>query len=128
MFWAEAVEMGLPAGRRPCRDGGGGEIARCRALCIASLPLQSSLMSKTYLSRTPSMGVDHDDHRQRKTLGSAGDWERYHEKSVHSFCCCRRFDRDWFWSMGGRTHQSARPLDRSGDRTLPTHDERKGPP
>jgi hypothetical protein len=39
-----------------------------------------------------------------------------------------RFDRDWFRSMGGRAHQGARPLDRSGDRTFPTYDERKGPP
>jgi hypothetical protein len=28
---------------------------------------------------------------------------------------CRRFDRDWFRIMGGRAHQSARPLDEPGD-------------
>jgi hypothetical protein len=31
-------------------------------------------------------------------------------------CRCRRFDRDWLWSVGGRTYQCAcHALDRSGD-------------
>jgi hypothetical protein len=81
-----------------------------------------------------STRAKHDLKRPR-TLGSAGDWEGYHENSVPSLndCRhrlwrrCRRFDRDWFRSMDGRAHQSARPLDRSGDRIVPNDDERKRP-
>jgi hypothetical protein len=97
--------------------------ANARTTANLNARLSGSCVSYFTLASTRAK---HDLKRPRR-LGSAGDWEGYHENSVRRLNV-RRFDRDWFRSMGGRTHQSARPLDRSGDRTFPTHDEREGPP